>query len=114
MSFLKRLAAIFSAPSSSRGRYYSVYVTCNRCGEKIRGRVDLQNELSIDYGVQEGEDGETTPPSNEVTYFCRKGLVGEGRCYQTVEIELTFDKDRRLIDQKIKGGKFIEEEEYLL
>jgi hypothetical protein len=79
----------------------------------MRGRVDLQNELSIDYGVQEGVDGETTPPSNEAIYFCRKGLIGEGRCYQTVEIELTFDKDHRLIDQKVKGGKFIQEEEYL-
>jgi hypothetical protein len=91
MNFLKRLASIFSAPSSSTGRYYYIYVTCGRCGEKIRGRVDLQNELSIDYGVQEWADGETTPPSNEVTYFCRKGLNG-GRCCQTVEIELTFDK----------------------
>jgi hypothetical protein len=90
-----------------------VYVQCQRCGETIRGRVDLLNDLSIDYGVVEGEDGETTAPSDEVRYFCRKGLIGEQRCYQTVEIELTFDKNHRLIDQKIKGGKFIEEEEFM-
>jgi hypothetical protein len=90
-----------------------VYVQCHRCGEKIRGRIDLHNDLSIDYGVVEDEDGETTAPSNEVRYFCHKGLIGEQRCYQTVEVELTFDKNHRLIDRQVKGGKFIEEEEYL-
>ena len=113
MNFLKRLTSFISAPSASPGRYYYVYVQCRRCGEKIRGRVDLNNDLSIDYGVEEGADGESTPPEKEPQYFCRKGLIGEGRCYQTLEVELTFDKDRRLIDQKIKGGKFITEVEYL-
>ena len=112
MSFLKRLARLFSAPTASSGRYFPVYVQCSRCGERIRGRVDLNNDLSIDYGVEEGVDGEATPPAKEPQYFCRKGLIGEGRCYQTIEIELTFDKDRRLIDQKIMGGKFITAEEY--
>jgi hypothetical protein len=113
MNFLKRLTSFFSAPSASQGRYYTVYVKCHRCGEKIRGRVDLHNDLSIDFGVQEGEDGETTSPEKEPKYFCRKGLIGEQRCYQTVEVELTFDKDHRLIDRQVKGGKFIEEEEYM-
>ncbi len=113
MNFLKRLSSLFSTPAASPGRYFSVYVQCGRCGEKIHGRVDLNNDLSIDYGVVEGPDGETTPPESEPKYFCRKGLIGERRCYQTVEVELTFDKDRRLIDQKIKGGKFITEKEYM-
>ncbi len=114
MNFLKRLASIFSAPSSSPGRYYYIYVTCGRCGEKIRGRVDLHNDLSIDYGVREDSE-ESQPPAGEgnVTYFCRKVLIGEQRCYQPIEVELTFDKDHRLLDQKIKGGKFIEEGENL-
>jgi hypothetical protein len=113
MTFLKRLASFFSAPSASSGRYYYVYVKCLRCGEKIRGRVDLHNDLSIDYGVQEGEDGETTSPEKDPKYFCRKGLIGEQGCYQTVEVELTFDKNHRLLDRQIQGGKFIDEEEYL-
>ncbi len=111
MSLLRKLARFFSAPSTSQGRYFSVYVQCLRCGEKIRGRVDLHNDLSVDYGVNEDSAGSG---EGNVTYFCRKGLIGQGRCYQTIEVELTFDKDRRLIDQKIKGGKFIEEEEYLI
>ncbi len=108
MSFFKKLANLFSAPSPSQGRYFYVYVQCHRCGEKIRGRVDLQNELSIDYGLGEDREG-----AGEVTYFVRKGLIGQERCFQTIEVELTFDKDHRLIDQRIKGGKFIEEAEYL-
>ncbi len=112
MNFLKRLASFFSAPSASSTRYYWINVKCNRCGEVIRGRVDLLNDLSIDYGI--GEDGqESERPGGEgnVTYFCRKVLIGEQRCYQPIEIELTFDKDHRLITQKIKGGKFIKERE---
>jgi hypothetical protein len=108
MNFLKRLTSLFSTPSASPGRYYTVYVQCNRCGEKIRGQIDMLNDLSIDYGVGEGDE----KGDGQVTYFVRKGLVGEARCFQTIEVELAFDKDRRLIDRQIKGGKFLEEEEY--
>jgi hypothetical protein len=107
MNFLKRLTSLFSAPSTEPSRYYLVYVQCNRCGEKIRGQIDMLNDLSIDYGIGEGDE----KGGGQVTYFVRKGLVGEERCFQSVEVELTFDKDRRLIDRQIQGGKFLEEEE---
>ncbi len=114
MNFLKRLTSFFSAPSASSSRYYWINVKCNRCGEIIRGRVDLHNDLSIDYGIGEGgEKSERSSGEGNVTYFCRKVLIGEQRCYQPIEVELTFDKDHRLLDQKIKGGKFIEEGENL-
>jgi hypothetical protein len=43
---------------------------------------------------------------SDVTYFCRKVLMGEKRCFQQIEVELTFDRNRKLTERKIKGGKF--------
>ena len=74
-----------------------VSVKCNRCGEVIQSRINLYNDLSLEYG----EDGGTS-------YICRKLLIGEGRCFQRVEIELTFDDKRNLVNHTVTGGVFVE------
>jgi phage terminase large subunit GpA-like protein len=100
MSFFKKLTSMFSAPTRSDTDSYWIYVRCNRCGETIRARVNLYNDLSPNY-----EEGETT-------YFCRKVLIGESHCFQRIEVSLTFDQNRKVIDQQATGGKFITEAEY--
>ncbi len=82
---------------------YWVYVQCQRCGEKLRGRVDLRNDLSPNY---DGQD-------SSMTYFCRKVIIGEQICFQPIEVELTFDKQRKVIESRITGGKFISREAFL-
>ena len=47
MGFLKKLFG--GVDSKPKKRYYTFYVKCNRCGEIIEGRVDLDNDLSLDY-----------------------------------------------------------------
>jgi hypothetical protein len=101
MSFLKRLSNLFSAPGKPGDFVYWVTVKCNRCGETIRARIDLRNDLSINYGDKD----------EDTTYFCRKMLIGSQHCYQQIEIELTFDASRKLIQKEIHGGKFVEEGE---
>jgi hypothetical protein len=94
MGFLKKL---FSGESAKpEKRYYTFNVKCNRCGEVIEGRVDLDNELSLN---DEG-DG----------YLVRKGLIGSGenRCFQQVEVTLKFSSTKAVIDQEIQGGTFVE------
>ncbi len=81
-------------------RSYWITVRCNRCKELIRTRVDLMNDLSIEYGESD----------NDTTYFCRKMIMGDGQCFQQIEVELTFDKNHKLINQTIKGGQFVEPE----
>jgi hypothetical protein len=98
MSFLKRLAGFFSPPAA-HGPHYELEVVCNRCGEVITCSINLNNDLSIVYGATE----------NDSSYFCRKVVIGEQRCFQQIEIELTFDRNRRLMERKIKGGKFSDE-----
>ncbi|MGD9092945.1 MAG: hypothetical protein PVF74_08850 [Anaerolineales bacterium] len=101
MGFLKRLGNLLSPSGGGDDYTYWIYVRCNRCSEKIRGRVDLRNELSVNYNDKGN------------TFFCRKVLMGEEHCFQKIEVQLTFDKDRKLIDRQITGGQFISEEEFL-
>ena len=102
MGFFKRLSSLFASPGKPEDSAYWLVVQCNRCGEIIRSRVDLRNELSINYGDEDGNSGETT-------YFCRKLIIGDQQCFQQIEVELSFDANRQLIDRKIKGGQFVEE-----
>ena len=94
MGFLKNL---FGGASAKPGkRYYTFNVKCNRCGEIIEGRVDLDNDPSLEI-----EDGQNV-------YFVRKGLMGSGRCFQQIEVEMKFTAERTLIEQKAQGGTFVE------
>jgi hypothetical protein len=92
MGFLKNLFGGGSAKPEKR--YYTFQVKCNRCGEVIEGRVDLDNDLSIEY---EGD---------QTVYFVRKGLVGNNRCFQQIEVEFKFDSSRQLLEQHVTGGQF--------
>jgi hypothetical protein len=39
----------------------------------------------------------------------RKVLIGSGRCFQPIEVKLTFDANRNIISREITGGDFIAE-----
>jgi len=96
MGFLKKL---FSGEAAKpQKEYYIFKVKCNRCGEIIEGRVDLANDLSMEY-----EDG-------RVVYLSRKGLMGSGekRCFQQINVELKFSSTKAVIEEQIQGGKFVE------
>ena len=94
MSFLKNLFG--GSPSRPEKKYYIFQVKCKRCGEIIEGRVDLDNDLSVEF-----EGG------NNV-YFGRKVLLGNNKCFQQIEVEMKFTSDRQLIEREVKGGTFIE------
>jgi hypothetical protein len=95
MGFLKNLFG-GGASAKPEKRFYVFRVKCKRCGEIIEGRVDLDNDLSQDY------DGDRT------IYFVRKGLVGQNRCFQQIEVEMKFTADRELIEKEAQGGTFVE------
>lgn len=92
MGFLKNLFGGGSAKSDRR--YYLFHVKCNRCGEILEGRVDLDNDLSL------SDEGDS--------YLVRKGLVGNNRCFQRIEVEMKFTSNRTLIEQQVQGGTFVE------
>ena len=97
MGLFKKLSQMIFPQSTSDPSAYWIKVKCRRCGEVIRARISLHNDLSVEY-----VDGGTT-------YFCRKTLIGEGHCFQRVEVKLTFDVNRKLINREITGGEFVDE-----
>lgn len=92
---MKFLNKIFP-PAQSSSNFHSFVVKCNRCGEVIEGRVNLNNDLSVEY------EGDRT------VYYVRKVLMGTGLCFQQIEVELKFDEPRKLIEKHISGGQFVE------
>jgi hypothetical protein len=100
---LKRLSKSLGGRKSTDSHALWLYVRCKRCGEVIAARVSMRSDLSIQYD-------ESGQPAG---YHTRKVLVGgTRRCYQPVEVHLTFDAGRRLLDRQISGGEFITAEEY--
>jgi hypothetical protein len=90
-----------SSFSSGDANTYWIHAQCRRCGEPLRGRVNLANDPSLD------DDG--------VTWVVRKGLLGSGanRCFQTVEVMLKFDaKKQNVIESEAVGGELITAEEF--
>jgi len=109
MGFLDSLRRALGGSGSSGGDVYWIYARCRRCGEPLLGRVDLRNEPSL------ADDGQT--------WLVRKGLVGSGqsrtgtasvlRCYQVVEVTLTFDAAKQhVLEGEAAGGELISQEEY--
>jgi hypothetical protein len=95
MGFLDSVKSMFSGGEKDTG--YWIYVRCNRCGEALRTRIDLQNSLS-----QADEGG----------YVIHKTLVGSRLCFERIEVTLTFDEGRRLLDRDVAHGEFITRQEY--
>lgn len=100
MGIFKKLSNLFASRPADDMAYW-VTVRCRRCGEVIRARVDLRNELSREYG----EDGE-----GPLTYITRKTIMGSGRCFQRMEVYLKFDEKYHLLDREIQGGEFVDGE----
>lgn len=93
MNFLKKL---FSPRQPYAKNYYTFAVKCKRCGEIIAGRVDLDNDLSVEYETG-GDD-----------FHARKVLMGDNKCFQRVEVGFKFNADRQVIEKDIIGGEFVE------
>ncbi len=94
MNFLKKLFG--DGSSQPRNPIYLFSVKCKKCGDVLEGRVDLYNDLSVEY---EGHD--------EV-YYVRKVLMSNGGlCFQRVEVDLKFSAKREMIDRQVVGGEFV-------
>jgi hypothetical protein len=102
MSFLRKIASALSPKGSDEGDVLWVYVRCGKCGETIKTRLDLRHDLTPNYSAEGRVAG----------YVSRKVLIGSQRCFEPIEVKLTFDPQRRLGSREIAGGQFISREEY--
>jgi hypothetical protein len=96
MGFLDSIKSIFTGSASDEAAYW-IYVRCRRCGEVIKTRLDLHNNLT-----ERDEGG----------FIARKTLVGSGLCFERIEVTLFFDPNRQLVDREIARGEFITAEAY--
>ena len=93
MQFLKRL---FQPPARPRHNLV-VYVQPKRCDEVVAVSIDLMNNLS------QRDDGEG--------YFVRK-YVSATRCPFQSQLEVTFDKNKNVIDKQVTDGSIVDEAAY--
>lgn len=96
MGFLESIKSLLAGSERDATGYW-IYVRCRRCGEVIRTRVDLNNDLS---------------PRDEGGYVVSKTLVGSQRCFERIETRLIFDENRRLVEREIVRGDFITAQEF--
>jgi hypothetical protein len=97
MNFFQK---ILTAAGSNSGTFHTFTVKCSRCGEIIHGRVNVNNDPSL----------EIDEKSKDV-YICRKVLVGNQHCFQRIEVIFKFNEARRLLDRQISGGEFVKNKE---
>jgi hypothetical protein len=98
MGYLDSLKSLFTASASGQEQdTHWIYVRCQRCGESIKTRLDLRNNLT---------------PRDEGGYIARKTLVGNQLCFERIEVTLIFDEQRRLVEQEALRGELITAEEF--
>ena len=99
MGFLDSLKSKFSVGGQQRTDKdaHWIYVRCHRCGETIKTRLDLQHSLN---------------PLDQGGYIARKTLVGNQLCFERIEVTLTFDERKRIVEQEAVGGDLITVEEF--
>jgi hypothetical protein len=74
-----------------------LYVQCERCGQKLKIRVDRRFDLKRDY-----ERG---------GYRLDKSIM-DGGCFNQMMARIHFDSGQRIISQEIEGGCFLSRAEY--
>lgn len=105
MGLWKRIRDMFAgagSKTSDGGLYYYVRIYKmphqeSPDDEIVKLRINPMNDLSTT------DDGQ---------YFVRKVVAGS-RTFKRAEVELYFDKQRRLIDYQVDNGDLVEEEDYL-
>jgi hypothetical protein len=79
------------------GLYF--YVKPNGCSEIVRVRINSNNDLSL--------------ADDNKTYFVRKMVRGTSyKCNREAELEVSFDANRRLTEQKVTGGALVTQQEF--
>jgi hypothetical protein len=63
-------------------------------------RIDLKRDLENTY-----DDGGVC--------FTLKKEAMDKKCFRLIEINIEFDRHRQVLQQKIKGGTFVTEEEFV-
>lgn len=98
MGFLDKIKSIFSGGSQSK--LIDIYIEDDKCGNQMKLLFRKSYDIQKVY-----ED------NREAAYEIQKMVVCD-KCYNKIELQLEFDKRYNIINQEIKDGKIISEEEF--
>ena len=93
MWWLRRLFSRSSRQETDNALW--LHVTCDRCGEVIRVRVDRRYDVASNLL----DPGETGP-----AYTMHKDVVGD-RCFRRIGVTLGFDRRMNIVESQIRGGR---------
>lgn len=85
------------ASNSTDPNAWWLYVQCSKCDAPLAIRIDLRNDISIDYETN--------------SRYLRKEIM-DSTCFQLMYAEVHFDDSGKVTDQTIERGKFLTREEY--
>ena len=103
MGFFSRLFGGGGARQSAGGSILWLYVRCNRCGEKIRIRLNRSTDAQPEY-----DDG-----GRLLHYLIRKEILGSsGTCFALMSVEMQLDGAGRILSQEPQGCTIISEDEF--
>lgn len=102
MRWLRQLVSLISRSRQPGNTALWLYVRCSRCGEAIQVRVDRRYDLASEWR----DPGEPGP-----AYTMHKDIVGDG-CFQRISVDVGYDASFKVVEQRIRGGAFLTEDEY--
>ena len=97
MWWLRRLFARSARPEADNALW--LHLTCDRCGEAIRVRIDRRYDVASNL-LDPGEEGPA--------YTVHKDVVGD-RCFQRISVTLGFDRRMNIVECHVRGGRLLAE-----
>ncbi len=97
MNFLRSLFGGGGRGASGDPNALYLYIQPKGCDEVVRVRINLMNDLS------ESDEGQ-----GYIVHKVARGI----KCRQNVELFLTFNAQRKLVEQKVDNGKAVDAAAY--
>lgn len=94
MGFLKKLFGGGQEPYEDKQGIY-LYVACERCGSRLRVRVDKKYDLNRENGG----------------YVWHKTLM-DSKCFRQMPTVVRFDSNYDVVEAEIEGARYLSEAEY--
>lgn len=95
------LRRLLRGSNTADNRILHLYVECNHCHTPVHVRVDVYNDLALEYDNHE----------HAVGYVLRKEIM-DARCFRLMHAEILFDTERRETRRMVEGGVFVDESVY--
>ena len=102
MSFWKKLFSggnplLPKGTDTSDPNAWWLYAQCGKCGAPLAIRIDLRNDISIDYETN--------------GRYLRKEMM-DSSCFQLMYAEVRFDGNGKVLEQNVERGKILTRAEY--